>query len=96
MEQGKVEIDEILRILSTSCTYYFLPCKLLNVLGVYIHQKQDNQVTKMTKLGAKYVVACPNLFIQYEQNSYKFVIFSIFYHNFIKDGMSTGRLNDYH
>ncbi len=50
----------------------------------------------MTKSGAKYVVACPKFFIQYEQNMYKFVIFLKIYHNFMKDGMNTSRLDDYH
>ncbi len=44
--------------------------------------KKDHQVKKKTKLGAKYVVACPNLFIQYEQNMSKSVIFLNFDHNF--------------
>ncbi len=53
----------------------FLPCELSNVLKVYKLKKQDNQITKMTKFEAKYVVTYPNLSIQYEQDMAKVVIF---------------------
>ncbi len=53
----------------------FLPCELSDILEVYKLKKQDNQITKMTKFKVEYVVAYPNLFIQYEQDMAKFVIF---------------------
>jgi hypothetical protein len=59
----------------------FLPCRFIDVLKVYKLQKQDNQITKMIKLGVKYVVAYPNLFTQHEQDMVKFVIFLDYYHN---------------
>ncbi len=43
-----------------------LPCGFLDVLKVYILQKQDHQITKMIELGVEYMVAYSNLFIQFE------------------------------
>jgi hypothetical protein len=47
----------------------------------------------MTKLGVEYVVAYSNLFIQFEQDMAKFVIFLDYYHN-VYDGMGVGRLDE--
>jgi hypothetical protein len=68
-------------ILFISCIHYFLPCKFLDVLGVYKIEKEDNQISQMIGLGAEYVVAYPNLFNHYEQDMVKFIIFLDYYHN---------------
>jgi hypothetical protein len=53
-------------ILFISCIHFFLACEFIDVLGIYKIEKEDNQITQMTKLGAKYVMAYPNLFTHYE------------------------------
>jgi hypothetical protein len=74
-----VEIEE--RILLIHVLYMVLPCGYTNLMGVYRFEKKHNGVNNMTVLKAKKLLAFPNLFIYYEQDMAKSVIFLDYYNN---------------
>jgi hypothetical protein len=82
IEEGKVEINEIdLGFCLTHVLYMVLPCGYTNLMGVYRIEKKHSGMNKMTILGAKQVLAFPNLFTYYEQDMAKSMLFLDHYNN---------------
>jgi hypothetical protein len=77
-EKRKVEINEID---SGFCLFHVLfivlPCGFSNILRVYKLEKERKKKSKMT--GVKQLVICSNLFIYYEQDMAKFIMFFDYY-----------------
>jgi hypothetical protein len=82
IEERKVEIDEIdwgyclIHVL-----YMVLPCGYTNLMGAYRIKSKHSGMNKMTFLGAKQVLAFPDLFTYYEQNMTKSVLLIDYYNN---------------
>ncbi len=55
-------------------------------------KKKDEKIQKMTILGVALIITYSNLFIYYEQDMEKFVIFFDTITMHIKDGMKIGRI----
>jgi hypothetical protein len=81
-EKGKVEVDELyLGFYLIHVLYIILPCGFTELLGVYKVGKEEIRTNKMIVMGAKHVIAFPNLFTYYEQNMAKSIIFFDYYNN---------------
>ncbi len=87
------EIDEIdLGFCLIHVFYMVLPCEYTNLMGVYRFERKHNGVNKMIILGAKKVLAFPNLFTYYEQYMAKSMIFYYYYNNVYEGHYEKGRL----
>jgi hypothetical protein len=82
IQERKVEMDEIdLEFCLIHVLYRVLPCGYKDLMGAYKIERKHNRTNKMTILGAKQVLACPNLFTYYEQNMAKSMILFDYYNN---------------
>jgi hypothetical protein len=67
IEEGKVEIDEIdLGFCLIHVLYRVLPYGYTYLMGVYKFERKHSRMNKMTVLGAKQVLAFPNLLTYYK------------------------------
>jgi hypothetical protein len=81
-EKKKVELYELdLGLCLIHVLYIILPCEFIELLGVYKVGQEENISNKMTIMGAKHVIAFPNLFTYYEQDMAKSIIFFDYYNN---------------
>jgi len=79
-EEGKVEVDELdLGFCLIHVLYIILPCGFTKLSKVYKVDKEENRANKMIVMGVKHVIAFPNLFIYYEQDMAKSIIFFDYY-----------------
>jgi hypothetical protein len=75
-EEERVEVDEIeLGFCLLHILFKVSPCGYAKVMGAYKVEKRDEKFKKMIALGVKLVITYSNLFIYYEQDMAKFVIF---------------------
>ncbi len=81
-EKEKVELYELdLGLCLIHVLYIILPCEFIELLGVYKVGQEENISNKMTIMGAKHVIAFPNLFTYYEQDMAKSIICFDYYNN---------------
>jgi hypothetical protein len=79
-EEGKVEVDKLdLGFCVIHVLYIILPCGFTKLLKVYKVNKEKNRANKMIVMGVKHVIVFPNLFIYYEQDMAKSIIFFDYY-----------------
>jgi hypothetical protein len=81
-KEGRVEVIEIdLGFCLLHILFKVSPCGYVEVMGAYKVKKKDENIQKMIVLGAELVITYSNLFIYYEQDMAKSVIFFDYYNN---------------
>jgi hypothetical protein len=81
-EEERVELDEInLGFCLLHILFKVSPCGYIELMGAYKVEKRNEKIQKMIILRVELVVTYSNLFIYYEQNMEKFVIFFNYYNN---------------
>jgi hypothetical protein len=92
-EEERVKVDEIdLRFCLLRMLFKLSPCGYVKVMGTYKVEKRNENIQKMTILGAELIITYSNLFINHQQDMAKFVIPLIIITMSIKDGMKIGRI----
>jgi hypothetical protein len=81
-EEEKVELDEInLGFFLLHILFKVSPCGYIELMGTYNMEKRNEKIQKMIIFRVELVVTYSNLFIYYEQDMAKFVIFFNYYNN---------------
>jgi hypothetical protein len=81
-EEERVELDEInLGFCLLHILFKVSPCGYIELMGAYKVEKRNEKTQKMIILGVELIVTYSNLFIYYEQDMEKFVIFFNYYNN---------------